>query len=115
MSRQQKRGALIPYPKLNRTHHVDISADDTQREELDQGPHSDRTVLGTRQSQSRRLSTADFCIGREEIEEAFDFFDVFGKKRLGPKDLRMRMNAFYPNLSTREYNLLLGNQGSFTM
>lgn len=112
--------ALIPYPKLNRTIHVDISADDSRRERSDcEGPvHSPRAVppaLSGQHSRSHQLHAANFRISQKEIQEAFDFFDVFGRKRLSAKDLKMRMNTFYPNLDAREYKFLMGGEGSLTI
>lgn len=40
-------------------------------------------------------------IDEDELNAAFDFFDVDGKGKLTPNDLRARLGAFYKNLPVR--------------
>lgn len=53
-------------------------------------------------------------ITREEVESAFNFFDVSGKGILRPKDLKARLSAFYPNMTNKEYRFLISEQ-NFTV
>ncbi|KAG8345196.1 EF hand domain [Trypanosoma vivax] len=57
------------------------------------------------------------ALTRADVEAAFAFFDVQNKKELKPRDLKMRLSAFYPNMTSREYKFLLdeGNGGPFTV
>lgn len=53
-------------------------------------------------------------LDRREIEAAFQFFDVHRRKKLTPKDLKMRLSAFYPHLSNKEYKFLV-SEPDFTV
>eukprot|EP00999_Lentomonas_sp_LEN2_P002734 NODE_606_length_1330_cov_73.290108_g567_i0.p1 GENE.NODE_606_length_1330_cov_73.290108_g567_i0~~NODE_606_length_1330_cov_73.290108_g567_i0.p1 ORF type:complete len:231 (-),score=39.03 NODE_606_length_1330_cov_73.290108_g567_i0:532-1224(-) len=53
-------------------------------------------------------------ITREEVEAAFNFFDVSGKGILRPKDLKARLSAFYPNMTNKEYRFLI-SEPNFTV
>eukprot|EP00695_Tsukubamonas_globosa_P001025 TRINITY_DN1976_c0_g1_i1.p1 TRINITY_DN1976_c0_g1~~TRINITY_DN1976_c0_g1_i1.p1 ORF type:complete len:161 (+),score=26.88 TRINITY_DN1976_c0_g1_i1:75-485(+) len=48
-------------------------------------------------------------IDPQEIKMAFDFFDVQKKGVLKAKDLKARLSVFYPNMSSKEYQFLLGD------
>ncbi|ORC93515.1 uncharacterized protein TM35_000013920 [Trypanosoma theileri] len=54
---------------------------------------------------------------RADIEAAFAFFDVQNKKELKPRDLKMRLSAFYPGMTNKEFKFLLDEttNGSFTV
>mmetsp|Transcript_82820 Transcript_82820/g.138211 ORF Transcript_82820/g.138211 Transcript_82820/m.138211 type:complete len:171 (+) Transcript_82820:22-534(+) len=53
-------------------------------------------------------------ITREEVESAFNFFDVAGRGVLRPKDLKARLSAFYPNMTNKEYRFLI-SEPNFTV
>eukprot|EP01062_Namystynia_karyoxenos_P082467 TRINITY_DN9298_c0_g2_i1.p2 TRINITY_DN9298_c0_g2~~TRINITY_DN9298_c0_g2_i1.p2 ORF type:complete len:197 (+),score=101.78 TRINITY_DN9298_c0_g2_i1:141-731(+) len=55
-----------------------------------------------------------FKITREEVEAAFNFFDVQGKGVLRPKDLKARLSAFYPQMTNKEYRFLI-SEPNFTV
>lgn len=46
-------------------------------------------------------------ITREEVDQAFAFFDVSGSGVLRPRDLKQRLNAFYPHMTNKEYRFLI--------
>lgn len=52
-------------------------------------------------------------ISEEELNSAFDFFDIEGQGKITPADLKARLGAFYKNLPPKEIKLLLGD-GPFT-
>ncbi|KAH9577601.1 EF-hand domain [Trypanosoma melophagium] len=54
---------------------------------------------------------------RADVEAAFAFFDVQNKKELKPRDLKMRLSAFYPDMTNKEFKFLLDEttNGSFTV
>ena len=52
-------------------------------------------------------------ITREEVEQAFAFFDVSGTKVLRPRDLKARLSAFYPHMTNKEYRFLI-SEPNFT-
>ena len=53
-------------------------------------------------------------ITREEVEEAFNFFDKDGTGVLKPRDLKNRLSAFYPHMSNKEYRFLV-SEPNFTV
>lgn len=53
-------------------------------------------------------------ITREEVEEAFQFFDVSGSGVLKPRDLKARLSAFYPHMTNKEYRFLI-SEPNFTV
>jgi calmodulin len=53
-------------------------------------------------------------ITREEVEEAFQFFDVSGTGVLKPRDLKARLSAFYPHMTNKEYRFLI-SEPNFTV
>jgi Ca2+-binding EF-hand superfamily protein len=57
---------------------------------------------------------AGIKITREEVEAAFNFFDVSGRGVLRPKDLKARLSAFYPNMTNKEYRFLI-SEPNFTV
>eukprot|EP00761_Pharyngomonas_kirbyi_P014689 gb/GECH01014719.1/.p1 GENE.gb/GECH01014719.1/~~gb/GECH01014719.1/.p1 ORF type:complete len:224 (+),score=73.22 gb/GECH01014719.1/:1-672(+) len=54
-----------------------------------------------------------FEVTREEVSQAFAFLNPTGRKSLRPKDLKDRLSAFYPNMSSKEYRFLV-DQSHFT-
>jgi len=55
-----------------------------------------------------------FKITREEVQQAFDFFDVNSTGVLRPKDLKTRLSAFYPHMTNKEYRFLI-SEPNFTV
>jgi Ca2+-binding EF-hand superfamily protein len=53
-------------------------------------------------------------ITREEVEQAFAFFDVSGTGVLKPRDLKARLSAFYPHMTNKEYRFLI-SEPNFTV
>lgn len=53
-------------------------------------------------------------ISREEVEQAFAFFDVEKTGVLKPKDLKARLGAFYPHMTNKEYRFLI-SEPNFTV
>ena len=53
-------------------------------------------------------------ISKKEVEEAFRFLDVRQRKKLTPKDLKIRLKSFYPNMTNKEYKFLI-SEPEFTM
>lgn len=52
-------------------------------------------------------------VNEEELNAAFDFFDVEGRGRLTANDLRVRLSAFYKNLPQKEFKTLI-SEPNFT-
>lgn len=52
-------------------------------------------------------------ISEEELNAAFEFFDIDGTGKLTAANMKQRLGAFYKNLPSREIKLLLGD-GAFT-
>lgn len=48
-----------------------------------------------------------FVLTREDVEAAFDFLDVDGSGLLTLSNLKERLSAFYPNLTSKEYKFLI--------
>ena len=65
-------------------------------------------------SKNKGDSQQGIKITREEVESAFNFFDVSGKGVLRPKDLKSRLSAFYPNMTNKEYRFLI-SEPNFTV
>ena len=53
-------------------------------------------------------------ITREEVEQAFAFFDVSGTGTLKVRDLKSRLSAFYPHMTNKEYRFLI-SEPNFTV
>ena len=53
-------------------------------------------------------------ISREEVEQAFAFFDVSNTGVLKPRDLKARLSAFYPQMTNKEYRFLI-SEPNFTV
>jgi Ca2+-binding EF-hand superfamily protein len=53
-------------------------------------------------------------ITREEVEQAFAFFDVGNTGVLRPQHLKARLNAFYPHMTNKEYRFLI-SEPNFTV
>jgi Ca2+-binding EF-hand superfamily protein len=53
-------------------------------------------------------------ISREEVEQAFAFFDVGNTGVLKPRDLKARLSAFYPHMTNKEYRFLI-SEPNFTV
>lgn len=51
-----------------------------------------------------------FSLTREDVQAAFEFFDVNQTGVLNMSSLKMRLSAFYPNLTSKEYRFLLEDQ-----
>ena len=51
---------------------------------------------------------------REEVEQAFAFFDVNNSGVLRPRDLKARLSAFYPSMTNKEYRFLI-SEPNFTV
>eukprot|EP00762_Andalucia_godoyi_P007538 ANDGO_00758.mRNA.1 Calmodulin len=43
----------------------------------------------------------------DEVKAAFDFLDASGKGVLKAKDLKLKLSAFYPNLTNKDYKFLI--------
>lgn len=56
-----------------------------------------------------------FSLTREDVEAAFEFLDVNGSGLLTMSNLKQRLSAFYPQLTSKEYKFLVedpsGNNG----
>eukprot|EP01065_Artemidia_motanka_P039042 TRINITY_DN47880_c0_g1_i1.p2 TRINITY_DN47880_c0_g1~~TRINITY_DN47880_c0_g1_i1.p2 ORF type:complete len:217 (+),score=82.28 TRINITY_DN47880_c0_g1_i1:60-653(+) len=68
----------------------------------------------SRGGKDRDVEKQGFKISREEVEAAFNFFDVQGKGVLRPKDLKARLSAFYPQMTNKEYRFLI-SEPNFTV
>lgn len=55
-----------------------------------------------------------FTLAREDVQAAFDFFDVQRTGVLTMASLKPRLSAFYPNLTSKEYRFLLEDPVSVT-
>eukprot|EP00760_Papus_ankaliazontas_P028544 PhM_4_TR3766/c0_g1_i1/m.59374/K02183/CALM; calmodulin len=88
-------------------------------------PGSQRMTSPTRKDGSKKGATSEakmiggkegggFKITREEVQQAFDFFDVNNTGVLRPKDLKMRLQAFYPHMTNKEYRFLI-SEPNFTV
>lgn len=53
-------------------------------------------------------------ISREEVEQAFNFFDKNNNGVLKPADLKDRLKAFYPHMTNKEYRFLI-SEPNFTV
>eukprot|EP01028_Stygiella_incarcerata_P011806 TRINITY_DN68872_c0_g2_i1.p1 TRINITY_DN68872_c0_g2~~TRINITY_DN68872_c0_g2_i1.p1 ORF type:complete len:276 (-),score=98.42 TRINITY_DN68872_c0_g2_i1:48-875(-) len=53
-------------------------------------------------------------IDYEEVKEAFEFFDSAGKGVIRPKDLKEKLEVFYPNLTIKDYKFLIDDP-NFTL
>lgn len=53
-------------------------------------------------------------ISREEVEQAFAFFDVSNTGVLKARDLKARLSAFYPHMTNKEYRFLI-SEPNFTV
>ena len=58
-------------------------------------------------------ASGSFRVDEEELNAAFDFFDIDGTGKLTAANLKQRLGAFYRNLPQKEIKLLLGD-GTFT-
>ena len=68
-----------------------------------------------RKDGSKAIGSRDgIRITREEVEQAFNFFDVSGTGVLRPRDLKARLNAFYPHMTNKEYRFLI-SEPNFTV
>ena len=108
-------GAVISYPKFSKVDHantqVDSDAADTAEDEGAGGVDEQQQ---SRDTLSARRKKPGYPVNRKEVEEAFKYFDVSGKKKLTPKDLKKRLSVFYPNMSNKEYKFLI-SETTFTM
>ncbi|KEG14376.1 hypothetical protein DQ04_00501160 [Trypanosoma grayi] len=66
--------------------------------------------------QSAQGRPKGISLTRADVEAAFAFFDVQNKKELKPRDLKVRLSAFYPEMTNREFKFLLDEttNGRFT-
>jgi Ca2+-binding EF-hand superfamily protein len=46
-------------------------------------------------------------INYDEVKAAFEFLDSSGRGVLKPKDLKLKLSPFYPNLSSKDYKFLV--------
>lgn len=53
-------------------------------------------------------------IDKKEVETAFRFFDINNKQKISHKDLKRRLQVFYPHMSNKEFKFLIPEQ-SFTV
>ena len=53
-------------------------------------------------------------VTREEVEQAFAFFDASGTGTLRARDLKTRLSAFYPHMTNKEYRFLI-SEPNFTV
>eukprot|EP01013_Petalomonas_cantuscygni_P016356 TRINITY_DN33349_c0_g1_i1.p1 TRINITY_DN33349_c0_g1~~TRINITY_DN33349_c0_g1_i1.p1 ORF type:complete len:271 (-),score=24.55 TRINITY_DN33349_c0_g1_i1:63-797(-) len=58
-------------------------------------------------SAARDTGVSAARLTRQEVEQAFAFFDVGGRGYLRPKDLKDRLSVFYPNMTNKEYRFLI--------
>jgi calmodulin len=70
-------------------------------------------VLGIAPDEIDTNALGSLRIDDEELDAAFDFFDVDRTGKITAANLRDRLGAFYKNLPQKEIKLLLGN-GPFT-
>ena len=74
--------------------------------------------LQKKESVTKTIGTKDrdggVRISREEVEQAFAFFDVSNTGILKPRDLKARLSAFYPHMTNKEYRFLI-SEPSFTV
>ena len=54
-------------------------------------------------------------VTNEELQAAFDFFDVNKTGKITLAALKNRLGAFYKNVPTREYKFLMNNQAELTI
>ena len=55
-----------------------------------------------------------YKISRAEVEQAFAFFDKSGTGVLRPRDLKARLQAFYPHMTNKECRFLI-SEPNFTV
>ena len=81
---------------------------------MSRGPSSKKeTILGLAPEDLDLAAMGSLHIDDEELDAAFEFFDVDRKGKLTAQNLKDRLGAFYKNLPQKEIKLLLG-EGSFT-
>ena len=59
--------------------------------------------------------TTGISIDEQELQAAFEFFDVSGTGKITLADLKNRLGAFYKNVPLREYKFLMNNQSELTL
>ena len=68
----------------------------------------------TKPTVTTRRESGGVKITREEVEQAFAFFDVSNTGVLRPRDLKARLSAFYPHMTSKEYRFLI-SEPNFTV
>jgi len=68
----------------------------------------------TRKDKTQTVGKDGIKISREEVEQAFNFFDQGNTGVLKPRDLKMRLSAFYPHMTNKEYRFLI-SEPNFTV
>lgn len=75
------------------------------------------TILGIDEEELKKAVSegkgSSIVIDDDELDAAFAFFDVDGKGKLTPQDLKVRLSAFYKNLPAKEYKTLI-SEPNFT-
>ncbi|CAM9204921.1 unnamed protein product, partial [Discosporangium mesarthrocarpum] len=60
-------------------------------------------------------SKGGVLVTEEELQAAFEFFDVEGRGKITASALRKRLGAFYRNMNAREYRFLMNNKPEMTL
>eukprot|EP00741_Cyanophora_paradoxa_P006467 tig00001003_g6262.t1 len=103
-----------PKPTKSSSAAQGLISDETSREHGTGATSPARTSPARNTLQRDKSQQVGIKIDEEELRAAFEFFDVNGKGKLTPADLKARLTAFYKNLPVREYKFLI-SEPDFTL